>query len=343
MKKFVVPVFRDGLLLLLLVFLGACATPERVARRIVTAPNVQYPPGAKASVEKMLAEISGRTNENQFPRWTIPVGPPEAEIKGLELPPGDYHVKFVSEVKGLPNGKRELSLRAVLATNAPPANPPERGTIILLPGYGTQKETMLPWAFPLARVGYRVVLLDLRGHGESTGRTFSGGKYETTDLIQVLDFLTAHGVCHGKVGVLGFSFGADLALLWAANDPRVSAVVSIAPYNQPVVAFARFARELRLPISDSVLAKAMAIAAAKLDLKWADWSGEKAVRQIKGPVLFIGGGKDNISPGAEVEQLEQAAPSGSKAIIIQGANHFAIGFWLHELEEPVKAWFETHM
>ncbi len=72
----------------------------------------------------------------------------------------------------------------------------------------------------LAQVGYRVVLIDLRGHGQSTGPTISYGKFETADLKQVLNHTARHRVGALKVGVVGIGYGANLALHWAARDPK---------------------------------------------------------------------------------------------------------------------------
>jgi pimeloyl-ACP methyl ester carboxylesterase len=195
----------------------------------------------------------------------------------------------------------------------------------------------------LAQAGYRVVLVDVRGHGHSTGRTFTAGKYETADLIQMLDYLTAQKLSGAGVGVLGYSFGADLGLYWAARDSRVKAVVAIAPYNKPDEAIPRFAKEMKWPISTNTLQKAIVLAEPKLGIKWSDWTAESAVLGIKEPVFFIGGGKDTISPSEDLRLLQHAAPTGSKVLMIPEANHFVIGLWFQELTKPVKEWFQQQL
>ena len=331
----------SSLILSLLILLSGCATPERVARLIVTAPNRQRPQPPAAWAEKWLSAFSGGTN--RFEKLTIPVGPPEARLEAIGLPPGDYHVGFASCVAAKANGKKEFQLKAFLETNCPMDCVKELGTIVVLHGYSIQKETMIPWAFLLAEAGFRVILVDLRGHGQSTGQIFSCGKYESADLVQVLDYLTAEGLCRGPVGALGLSFGAEVALHWAARDERVRTVVAIAPYNDPEAAFLRFARELRLPVSANVLRQAFPLVAAKLDLNWADWSGEAAMRRLKVPVLLIGGEKDSISTPQDIAALRDAAPAGTKTLLIPEANHFVIGFWFQALAQPVKAWMAEEL
>ena len=161
--------------------------------------------------------------------------------------------------------------------------------------------------------------------------------------MQLLDYLKAKGLCDEKVGVLGLSYGATLALHWAAHDPRVQTVVAIAPYDHPEDAARRLAKEVKIPISPKALNGALALASKRLDLKWDDWSGETAMRGVKEPVLLIGGGHDRVAVPKDIEALYDAAPAGTKVIMVPGVNHFALGFLLHELAEPVKDWLQTHL
>lgn len=328
------------LLTAMLLGLAGCVTSERVARHIVTAPNVQHKPAAPLLEQWMKALTAG---SDPFRYFTIPVGPPGASLAVMELPPGDYHAEATTAVKTNRHGRREFALSWLADTNAPPTPCPKRGTIFLLHGYAGQKEVMLPWAFRLAKAGYRSVLVDLRGHGRSTGQTFSCGKSEAMDLIQVLDYMSAQGDSDQAVGVLGLSFGADLALLWGARDARVRTIVAIAAYNHPQDALGRLAREMNAPLKPAVLRKATALAAAWLDLDWAELSGEYALRRLTVPVLLIGGGKDAISPLSDLAALMRAAPPGSQRLLIPEANHAVVGFWFHQLAEPVNAWFKEHL
>ena len=61
-------------------------------------------------------------------------------------------------------------------TNQWSAHP--RGTVILLHGYGLAQFAMVPWAIRLAQSGWRCVLVDLRGHGKSTGKKVYFGTRE---------------------------------------------------------------------------------------------------------------------------------------------------------------------
>jgi pimeloyl-ACP methyl ester carboxylesterase len=340
--------FSGGIVLLLLLLSATGCVSRIAAGRIVAAPN-QSPSSLNKKMAKFFnekdfqKEFLPKGSANPFITQTIPVGPPDAKLKAMVLPPRDYHVKIISKVGESPDGKRHsLSLSFVPATNsfAPLKEP---ATIFILHGYTLTKESMMPWALLLAQAGYRVVLVDLRGHGQSTGWQVSFGKYETADLSRVLDYLTEKQLCDERVGVLGLSYGATLGLHWAAHDSRVQTVVAIAPYNQPDEAIERFAVEMKIPVSQKTAREAAAMAATKLDLKWSDWSGETAMRQIKQPVLLIGAEKDTISRPDDIARLKQFAASGSQSMQVPVANHIVVGLWFHDLTEPVTSWFDQHL
>jgi pimeloyl-ACP methyl ester carboxylesterase len=338
-------IFSCFALLLLLVGATGCVS-QIAAGKIITAPNLQYRKQLKESGQSLAKFISMAPAEitNSFRHFVIPVGPPEAKLSVIEMPGQNYHLTFDSKVNTRTNSvKKDFCLWGDFITNLVFQPLKEPATIIILHGYATPKETMMPWALTLAQAGYRVVLVDLRGHGQSTGDRIFFGKHETADLSHVVDYLRERGLCEGKIGVLGLSYGATIALHWAAHESRVATVVAIAPYNQPDEAMKRFAKEMKIPVPKNTAKKALAIAATKLDLKWNDWSGEAAIRQFKQPVLLIGAEQDAVTLPSDIATLKQLAPSGSKSILIPEADHFLIGFWFHDLREPVTTWFHEHL
>lgn len=115
----------------------------------------------------------------------------------------------------------ELQLSAWLAAR------PGRPAVILLHGYPAEKRDLLPLAAALHR-HFTVMLVDLRYFGGSEGRVTTLGYRERDDLKRTVDVLEARGL--GPVGVFGFSFGGAVALLTAAEDPRIRAVAAYAPF-----------------------------------------------------------------------------------------------------------------
>jgi pimeloyl-ACP methyl ester carboxylesterase len=320
---------------------GGCVN-RIAANRLIAAPNADFQKNEtawRATWTNFLALVT----TNQMVSLEIPVGPPEATISVLEVPPAEYHRKFVERMQLKPGGGGSFTLNVETNALATFTQLPAPATIVALHGYGMMKEGMAPWAFQLAQAGYRVVAIDLRGHGHSTGRTIGFGKFETVDLSQVLDALQSRGLCDERVGVLGVSYGATLALHWAAREPRIRVVVAIAPYDDAELAFERFAKMANLPFPRGFIRRAAHAAAARLDLDWRDWSGGASIRKMNQPVLLITGGKDPICPPEDLERLKAAALGRAQTLVLPEANHYVIGASLDSLAEPIHSWLKQHL
>jgi alpha-beta hydrolase superfamily lysophospholipase len=110
---------------------------------------------------------------------------------------------------------------------------PQNGAaVILLHGYKADHAQMLPIAAMLVRHGYGVILPDLRGHGQSEGELITFGYYERRDVDAVYQYLIAQpDVDAERIGVLGNSMGGAIAILYAAENPKVKAIVAQSPYT----------------------------------------------------------------------------------------------------------------
>jgi pimeloyl-ACP methyl ester carboxylesterase len=323
---------------------SGCMTPGGIARRALEAPNRQN------NSDKEFKSFAFATTN--FPVQRATVGPPPATLELMVIEPGDYGAKIFSKItprRPLSKGDTKTNLftfgfsfakypiRPKLQTND------IRGTIFLLHGYSLSKEFMLPWGMTLAQAGYRVVLVDLRGHGHSTGDRIYFGGVERTDMVQCLDELQQRRVCAGPVGVLGVSYGAVLALQWAAVDSRVQTVAAISPYMDPGTAVADFLKTYVPALSSRTDKKASDIVAQRLAAEGPDLNTTAAVRQLKQPVLFVRGGHDELCSAEDLKYLQAAAPPGSEVTEVPLANHLVAGMCISQLSGPVIEWFGRHL
>ena len=79
----------------------------------------------------------------------------------------------------------------------------------------------------LVRIGCVVLRFNFRGVGASEG-TFDAGRGEMDDYQAALDFIAARHP-GAPLWAAGFSFGSWIALETGSADPRVSALIAIAP------------------------------------------------------------------------------------------------------------------
>jgi hypothetical protein len=95
--------------------------------------------------------------------------------------------------------------------------------VIAFPGRrGPQRHARM-----LARHGYGVLLVDMRGNADSDGDANMFGWGSRKDLQAALDFLSRRPDVHdGAIGGLGLSVGGEMLLDTASADTRLAAVVS---------------------------------------------------------------------------------------------------------------------
>ena len=104
-------------------------------------------------------------------------------------------------------------------------------------------------------------------------------------MVQCLDALIQRRVCVGPVGALGISYGAVLALQWAAIDPRVQSVTAISPYPDPRIAVERYLKTFAPNLTWRTDRKVAALVAYHL-AEFPDLATETAIRRIKHPVFL---------------------------------------------------------
>lgn len=104
-----------------------------------------------------------------------------------------------------------------------------RGAILLVHGKDACRGDELraptsPLAHAFAAAGFAVLAIDLRGHGASSRARLTYGWRERHDVLGAVDWLRAQG--HERIGVLGASMGASTALMAAADEPAIAALVA---------------------------------------------------------------------------------------------------------------------
>jgi pimeloyl-ACP methyl ester carboxylesterase len=225
-----------------------------------------------------------------------------------------------------------------------------KGTIFVLHGIGDRKDKVpyLLWARILAQAGYRAVLVDLRGHGRSTGRYMTYGVRESRDMKQLLDAFEAQGLVAGPVGVWGISYGAAVGIQWAAVDPRVRAVCAFEPFctlRDAVKDFAPVVLGGWSFIAPAPVLRATTNAAAALaGFDPDDASPRKAITKTTAPVLLVHGTRDHHLPPYHSVRLHEAAPDHSELFLVEGDGHLTL--WVRHLpivRERVTAWFDEKL
>ncbi len=227
-----------------------------------------------------------------------------------------------------------------------PAQTPSRGTVVIAPGGDHTRQVMLSRAAFLVHGGYNVLDIDLRGHGESSGRVISTGLLERNDVLGAIRYVRSRGE-GGPIVLMGVCLGGVASLFAAAESPEVTAVISDSAFPSGNDVFKRFrdyfVRDPKRGRSGfangrSPLVRAL-FATAYLPgigpsivityyLRTGVWLGFDfgsvlpAVSHLKCPALVISGDADWIVPPADARKIFSAIPNDRKEFInIPNAAH----------------------
>lgn len=198
-----------------------------------------------------------------------------------------------------------------------------RGTVLYFHGIYDSKRALLPTALAHAQRGYRGVLVDSRGQGQSTGRWLTFGAHEVRDYRQLLDELARRGLLSGKLAIYGASYGAGVGVQLAARDERIVAAIALAPFCSMRDVIAARAQSLGLTtlFSRNDLAAAVARAEQLAGFSAADSDGLAALHSRRVPLLVFHGRRDATIPAAQGAAICAAGHAGSKLVLIDDATH----------------------
>ena len=207
-----------------------------------------------------------------------------------------------------------------------PAELPQTRTVILLHGYSDAKVGGIAWAPVWRSIGFNVLAIDLRAHGESGGAHTTAGFYERDDLDQVIDRLRQLRPKQAEsVMLFGVSLGATVAAAVGARREDLMGVVLESPYADFRTAITAHGRRLAMPLEwgyGIAYRWAERISGARFDeVKPVD-----LVKQVHAPLLVIHAGEDTFVSRDEIDQIARSLESrdGSRItrhVIIEGVQH----------------------
>ena len=193
-------------------------------------------------------------------------------------------------------------------------------TIVGCTGHRGAKHELLGIGSGLWRAGNNVLLFDFRGCGESDPVALSVGYYEARDARAAVRFAREQ-LPDARVGLVGYSMGAAVAILVAAADQAIGAVVADSAFADLGAVVAHAYRRHRLPP-----APFLALSDALNRRRWG-WSF-RALRPVDAvgalaprPLLLIHGADDAVTPAAHAEELYRAAGEPKELWIVPGTRH----------------------
>ncbi|MFN0007730.1 MAG: alpha/beta hydrolase [Planctomycetota bacterium] len=194
-----------------------------------------------------------------------------------------------------------------------PASGVRRGLVVYLHGSSDDRRGSVGIARQFTPRGFDVLAYDLRAHGQSGGDACTYGVLERRDLARILD-----GEPSGPVTLIGFSLGASVALQAAADDPRISLVVAIAPFSD-----LRTIVHDRSPffVTRGQAEEALRLAGLEGGFAVDEASPVACAARIRCPVLLVHGAEDTATPPDHSRRIFDALTCPKELLLESSVGH----------------------
>lgn len=224
------------------------------------------------------------------------------------LSPGDLQLPFNDERylvrdSAHPNGPQiELAAWWIPASSAGDTTTDK--CVVLIHGYADAKVGSIAWAPTWHALGFNILAIDLRAHGESGGTDCTAGFFERHDVNELLDRLRSLRPRETRQLVLfGISMGAAVALATAALRDDLAAVVIDSPFADYPNAIRKHLDLIGLP---SGITASIAILLAQLN-SGANFSAVRPLAllpKVQCPIMLIRGEAEEFLSASEARAFD---------------------------------------
>ena len=199
-------------------------------------------------------------------------------------------------------------------------NPSSNKVAIMCHGYrGTPCRDFSGGAVEMIKLGYNVILIDERAHGQSQGHSITFGVRETKDVVGWVNYARNRFGENIELVLVGISMGGATVLM-SADKVGKAKIIADCPYSSPKIMLQQTIRAMGLPVRIFYpLVNLSSILFAHTNLN--KISPYDSIKNTTNPVLIIHGGSDSVVPNWISNDLYLEYPDKIQYELFPGADH----------------------
>ncbi|MEI0602745.1 alpha/beta hydrolase [Brachyspira alvinipulli] len=194
--------------------------------------------------------------------------------------------------------------------------------VIIAHPYEGRGSYMKYFAEKYYNMGFNIILIDLRTHGDSEGGIYSLGYLERLDILSWIEYIK-NNYENSQIILYGISMGANAVMMCSCEniEDNVKAIIEDAGFTG-----AKEQLKERLDISYKlpffpIIPLTSFMTKIRLGFSFDDINVINAVSKSKVPILFIHGDKDSLVNPNMVNKLYDACCSDKEKLIIKNGEH----------------------
>lgn len=193
---------------------------------------------------------------------------------------------------------------------------------IVIHGYCGQGQDMTYFAQEYYNRGYNVLVVDLRGHGQSEGDYIGMGWHDRLDIIEWANYIINKNL-NSQIILHGVSMGAATVMMVTGENLPSNIKLAIEDCGYTSI-WDEFAMQLKLLYNlptFPALNAASAVCKIRAEYMLEEGSCVQQVKKSKTPTVFIHGDQDRFVPFEMLDVVYQAANCEKQKLVIEGAAH----------------------
>ncbi|MBR6030240.1 MAG: alpha/beta hydrolase [Clostridia bacterium] len=199
-------------------------------------------------------------------------------------------------------------------------NPIDAGRYVIIShGYTDNRFGALKYAGMYLKLGFHVVVYDLRGHGENAESLCTYSVRERQDLYQLINDTRTRHPGLKALGIHGESLGAATSIACLEFHPEIDFVVADCGFSEIRSVMAAGLKNMRLPVF--LLPLASLCAKLRCGYSYGQMRPIDSLTRNKVPVLFMHGADDDFIPPLHSQRMRETTQGFSEIHLIPDAGH----------------------